>query len=132
MLTVLTDHRAMPHHLIGRLHRLQRVTAMPCLPSWLLLASFAYACPLALQPITRRRFAAIVAILRQFPLDLSESSQHFLQHLSQIGVLCSFSRQFSLESGALLSFCSQFLLQLGLFSFCRHALSLAALAILPV
>ena len=31
----------MPHHLIGRLHRHERVTGMPRLPSWLFLASFA-------------------------------------------------------------------------------------------
>ena len=129
---MLTGRRAMPHHLIGRLHRLQRVTGMPRLPSWLLLASFAQASPLPPQPITRRGLVAIVAILGQLPFDLPQSSQHFLQHLSQLGVLRSFPRQFSLESGSHRSLCGQFLLQLCEFFFCRHVLSLAALATLPV
>ena len=41
------EHRAMPHHLIGRLHCHERMTGMPRLPSWLLLASLACADPLA-------------------------------------------------------------------------------------
>ena len=129
---MLTDHRAMPHHLIGRFYRLQRVTGMPHLPSRLLLASFAQADPLSPQPITRRGLAAIMAILGQLFFDLPQPPQHFLQHLSQLGVLHSFPRQFSLESDCLRSLCGQFLLQLCEFFFCRHALSLAALATLPV
>ena len=103
----------MLHHLIRRVHDLQRMTGMP-------------------RSITRRGLAAIVAILRQLPFDLAQSSQHLLQHLSQGGIFRSFPRQFSLESGALRSFCGQFPLQLSLFFFCRHALSLAALSTLPV
>ena len=102
------------------------------MPSWLLLASLAQAGPLAPQPITGRRLAAIVTILRQFPFDLAQSSEHFLQYLPQLGLLRSFPRQFSLESGGLRSLRGQFLLQLYQFFFCRHALSLAALATLPV
>src|SRR5260221_9864848 len=132
MLRVLTDRRAFPHHLSGRLTRHERVTGMPRLPSWLFLASFAQADPPAPRPITRWGLAAIVAILGQLPFDLPQSSQHFLQHLSQMGGLLSFPRQFSLESSGLCSLCCQFLLQLCEFFFCPHTLSLSALATLPL
>jgi hypothetical protein len=105
---------------------------MPGLPSGLLLASLASTESLAQEPITRGRLAAIVTILREFPLHLAQSSQHLFQHLSQLGVFRSFPRQFSLKSVALRLFCRQFLLQLCDLFLCRHAFSVAALATLPV
>src|SRR5437660_9552645 len=105
---------------------------MPRLPSWLLLALLAQADPLTSQSITRWRLAAIVAILRQFPLHLAQPSEYFLQHLSQLAVFRLFPPQFSLKSSALGSFCGQLLLQLCNLFLCRHTLSVAALAILPV
>src|SRR5258707_10763734 len=132
MWAVLTALRAMPHPLMGRPPRHERVTGMPRLPSWLFLASFAQADPLAPRPITRWGLAASVAILGQLPFDLPQSSQHFLQHLPQMGGLRSFPRQFSLESSGLCSLCGQFPLQLCEFFFCPHTLSFSALATLPV
>src|SRR5216683_2669580 len=122
----------MPHYLIRRLHQQERATGMPCLSSWLLLTLLAQADPLTSQPITRRRLAAIVAIFRELPLHLTQPSEYFLQHLSQVAVFRSFARQFSLKAGALRSFCGQFPLQLCNLFLCRHALSVAALATLPV
>ena len=73
-----------------------------------------------------------MAIFREFPLHLSQSSEYFLQHLSQRGVLSLFPRQFSLKSGCLRSFCGQVFLQLCNLFLCRHAPSVAALATLSV
>src|SRR5258706_11714944 len=67
LLTVLTDHGAMVHYLIGPLHCQERVAGMPRLSSGILLSSLASTYPLSKEPIIRWRFTAILAIL----LDIS-------------------------------------------------------------
>src|SRR2546427_6982811 len=92
LLAVAADHRTMMHHLIriGYLH--QGAPSMPWLPSRLLLAPVALAPQLSSWAITRRRSAAVVAILGQTPLQVHQTDQHVLHLLSQLPIVCSQGR----------------------------------------
>ena len=57
-------------HRVGRRHQVQRLAAMAQLPARLLAAAPPQALRLAPQPVARRRFAAVVAVLGQPRLQL--------------------------------------------------------------
>jgi|SRR6266700_4308578 len=80
LLAVGADQWAMSHHLIriGYLH--QGASSMPRLPSRLLLTAVTLAPRLSPWAITRRRFAAVVAVFGQLPF-------HPLQSFCQVGDL---------------------------------------------
>src|SRR6266567_4867578 len=80
LLAVGTDQRAMSQHLIRIGHLHQGASCMPWLPSRRLLALVTLAPRLSPWTITRRRFAAVVAVFGQL-------SFHLLQAFCQLGDL---------------------------------------------
>src|SRR5712691_5484487 len=70
LLAVAAEHRPMTHHLIraGALH--QGAPRMSWLPSRLPLAPMTLAAQFSSWAITRRRFAAVMAILGKLPFHL--------------------------------------------------------------
>src|SRR5262249_11683911 len=110
LLTMVALLWAVRHHLIGRLHQLER----PAWKSWLSTALFlarrlvpgALACP----PIARWRLATVVAILRQAPFQFGHAGLQVADLLSQVRVLC---------------------FQMGDVFFCCHGLIVTGLAIPP-
>ncbi len=89
LLAVAADHRAMMYYLIRTDYLYQGTPSMPWLPSRLLLAPVALAPLLSSWAITRRRFAVVVTILGQTPLQVHQTDQHLL---SQLPIVCSQGR----------------------------------------
>jgi hypothetical protein len=77
----------MLHHLVGCRHQMQRLPTMSDLPTRLLAALRPQALGLAFQPVTTRRFGAVVAILRQPRLQRLHALQQRPHLLPQRGVL---------------------------------------------
>src|SRR6266571_2436004 len=102
---------------------------MSWLPSRLPFAPVALAPPFSSWAITRRRFAAVMAVLGKLPLHLAQARQDVLHLLAQAGILGSLRCQLGLNSGHLGSFCGQFHFQLCDVFFCCHGPIVTASAI---
>src|SRR6266699_1586871 len=129
LLAVAADQGPMTHHLIraGELH--QGLPRMSWLPSRLPLAPVTLAPQFSSWAITRRRFAAVLAILGKLPFHLSQAHQDGLHLLAQGGIFGSLCCQRCLDSGRLGSLSCQFHFQLRDTFFCYHGSILTASAI---
>jgi hypothetical protein len=93
--------------LVRLLRHRQAVAHVTTLPSTLLLASFVLTVPLVAQTIARRRLAAVMAIFRQSPFQVSHPSLQLADPFSQGCIFRSIPQQSADLLAQLRIFCFQ-------------------------